>query len=74
MANWYGSSRTNYVRVKDADAFRKDMEQYEVEIFTNRDDQQMFALGANTEDGEWPGYDPETDLYASIITVEILEQ
>lgn len=61
MANWYGSSRTNYFRVKDADAFRRAMEQFEVDVWNKEGDATLFGLGANTEDGGWPSYDMETD-------------
>jgi hypothetical protein len=65
MANWYGSSRTNYFRVKDADAFRAAMKDYEIDVWTPHqpdiDEPNMFALGSKTEDGGWPSYDLETD-------------
>jgi hypothetical protein len=61
LANWDGFSRTNYFRVKDVAAFRKTMEQYEVQVWTKDDTDtcDWFGLGAN--DGDWPSYNPETD-------------
>lgn len=55
MANWYGSSRTNYFQVKDPDAFKAEMAKHEVDVWqsTTRGTD-WFGLGAQTEDGSWP--------------------
>ncbi len=35
MANWCGTARTNYVRVKDVDALKELLEPFEVEVYTH---------------------------------------
>lgn len=59
MANWYGSARSNYFKVKDAEAFKKEMGNYDVEVWEKGG---MFGLGSATEDGNWPGYDACEDV------------
>jgi hypothetical protein len=64
MANWYGAARSNYFRVKDAEAFEADMAKYDVELWSkdeNPDLLAMSAAGDDGDDGDWPSYDSETD-------------
>lgn len=59
MANWCGESRSNYFRVKDAEAFKAAMSAFDVKVW-DKDD--FFALGAGRcSDGDWPSYDAEAD-------------
>jgi hypothetical protein len=67
MANWYGSGRSNYVRVKDREAFLRWAESLpDVEV-VDKDD--TFALLA-TGEGCWPTFrsdgDEELDLATEI--------
>lgn len=52
--NWYGSSRSNYVRVKDPSAFRRQMEEIDVTVGTEvaPDGGTLFAVFA--PEGQWP--------------------
>jgi hypothetical protein len=63
MANWYGTSRSNYFRVKDETAFRKWADGLGISIVERKDDTTLFAVhpGDRTDDGSWPSYDLETD-------------
>lgn len=60
MANWYGTSRTNYFHVKNADTFIEEMRGYDVRVIPHKDCD-CFALIAETEDGGWPCTGPEGD-------------
>lgn len=62
MADWYGTARSNYFRVKDEAAFRETFGKVEVEIVT--DTQGRFGLLARDEYGGWPSYTFEDDLAA----------
>jgi len=56
MANYYGSARSNYFRVKDREAFMEDMDKlYGVSISElERDDTGRFVLLGNHDDGgDW---------------------
>ncbi|MHB8742801.1 MAG: hypothetical protein ACYC9L_06700 [Sulfuricaulis sp.] len=62
MADWYGSSRSNYFHVKDADVFRKAMANFDVEVWDNKEDPALFGLGCGEcSDGMWPSWDCDTD-------------
>ncbi len=52
MANWIGTARTNYFRVKDELEFRKWVAQFEVVIVT--DDACRFGLYTASDDGGFP--------------------
>ena len=53
MANWYGTSRSNYFHVKDKEAFWQFVVDTGVKAFT--DDQGRYAVAADSEnDGYWP--------------------
>jgi hypothetical protein len=61
MANWCGTSRSNYFRVKDEAAFREWAMSLNIGIFQNDQDAAMFAAhpGEHRGDGSWPSYDYE---------------
>jgi hypothetical protein len=61
MAVWYGTSRSNYFRVKDEAAFREWAMSLNIGIFQNDQDAAMFALhpGEHRNDGSWPNYNYE---------------
>ncbi|WP_263359911.1 hypothetical protein [Acidicapsa ligni] len=62
MANWYGSSLSNYFRVKDRDAFLRWADARGLGVFTTERDTESFAIhGGTSEDGSWPSYDMEND-------------
>lgn len=65
MANWYGTSRTNYFRVKDFEAFKAWVANLDVEIVTD-DDGLVGLLCGN--DGCWPSwyYDEQSDVDVDI--------
>lgn len=59
MANWYGTARSNYFKVKDAEAFKVWAAQFDaIELW---DDERGFGLG-DTDEGYWPSsvYNDET--------------
>lgn len=51
MANWYGTSRSNYFRVKDAEAFKSHMDELGARHWSRSDG--TFAVGGD-DDGHWP--------------------
>ena len=63
MANWYGTSRSNYFRVKDAEAFLKWADERGLGVFKHQHDEGVSAIhgGASAEDGSWPSYDMEEE-------------
>ena len=61
MANWYGTSRSNYFNVKDEGAFREWAERRGLEIFTNLVGQLAVAPSSMSGDGSWPSYDYDDD-------------
>jgi hypothetical protein len=72
MANWYGSSRSNYFRVKDSDAFLQWVGKRGLGLYKNSEDATVFAIhsGNSTDGGSWPSYDlgsvTEIDLVAEL--------
>ena len=70
MANWYGSSRSNYFRVKDCDAFLQWVEKRGLGLFKNSGDAALFAIhsGDSTDGGSWPSYDLEADTEIDLAT------
>lgn len=62
MADWYGTARSNYFRVKDPDAFLQWAERHELGVFKSEERAELFAIHAgDTDKGSWPSYDMETD-------------
>lgn len=76
MANWYGTSRSNYFRVKDEAAFRKFVDATGVECFV--DNKHRFAVVADSvNDGNWPSniykqYEDGTEDYEDIAFIDEL--
>lgn len=62
MANWYGSARTNYVRVKDMDGLVAALEPFPIEIADDGEGRVCF-LSTECDSGGWPSFsfDEETD-------------
>lgn len=63
MANWYGTSRSNYFRVKEEAAFRQWADNLHLGIFEHDQDHGLFAIhpGDWCDNGSWPSCDLETD-------------
>lgn len=82
MANWYGSARSNYFKVKDPEAFKAAMKPLEVEVWegsdrgTLGDATGMFALGGADEYGGWPSsrWDEEADDSVEIYLQDIIAE
>jgi len=70
MANWYGTDRSNYFRVKDKVAFLKWADGRKLGVFKNEESRDLFAIygGENTDDGSWPSYDVEGDTEIDLVT------
>jgi len=68
MANWYGSSRSNYFRVKDRDAFLQSTERRGLGVFKNENNPDYFAIySADNDSGSWPSYDLESDTEIDLV-------
>jgi hypothetical protein len=68
MANWYGTARSNYFRVKDSDAFLKWADGHGLGVFKNEESSDLFAIhGGSTDDGSWPSYDVEGDTEIDLV-------
>ncbi len=63
MANWYGTSRSNYFRVKDPDAFLAWTKLRGLNAFTKPLQPDVFAVYPDDsgDDGSWPSYDLDSD-------------
>ena len=63
MANWYGSARSNYFRVKDTDAFLQWTERRGLGVFKSEQGPDVLGIhpGNSTDGGDWPSYDMEKD-------------
>jgi len=59
MANYYESARSNYFKVKDAEAFKKAMEPYSLETAHEKDD--LFCLLGDEGGFSWWNSDDDTD-------------
>jgi hypothetical protein len=71
MSNWYGSSRSNYFRVKDREAFLQWTEKRGLGVLESEKHLEHFAIScAENESSSWPSYDVkngiEIDLYAEL--------
>jgi hypothetical protein len=69
LANWYGSARSNYFRVKDADAFLQWTERRGLGVFKSENQTDVLAIhpGDATDSGSWPSYDMENDAEFDLI-------
>lgn len=65
MANYYGSARSNYFRVKDKEVFLKGMENL-VGIEIQQRDDQFIILGDDGDGYNWNVYETTDDDYESI--------
>lgn len=61
MANYYGSARTNYFRVKNEKAFVAWAEKRELKVVVNPERVGEFVLLPMSEDGSFPSYDLEAE-------------
>jgi hypothetical protein len=75
MANWRGTSRSNYFRVKDAQAFEADMAKFQIPYWPGEADKNdMYAIsGRDDEDGYWPSAYPADDEDDEAIEFDIYE-
>jgi hypothetical protein len=68
MANWYGTARSNYFRVKEEGEFLKWADGRGLGVFKNEESRDLFAIhGGSTEDGSWPSYDMEADIEFDLV-------
>lgn len=76
MAQYFGTSRTNYFLVKDEEAFKADMAQYPVHVITEeRDGKTFYGILDNNEDGgglAWSVYDEEAEDYVDVAWESVL--
>lgn len=76
MAQYFGTARTNYFLVKDEEAFKAEMEKFEVSVNTQTiDDQNLYSLIDNDPDGggmPWSFYNDETEEHEDIEWSDIL--
>ncbi len=69
MANLYGSARSNYFRVKDANAFHEWTERRQLEVFKSDKEADVVAINPSEDsDGAWPSYDLEEDAEFELAT------
>ncbi len=54
MANWYGSSRTNYVRIKDEQALREALESWDIKVHQHPERRDFVMFEGAAEDGDFP--------------------
>jgi hypothetical protein len=68
MANWYGSSRSNYFCVKDQEAFLQWAESRGLGVFRSENNPGHFAIHSRDNDsGSWPSYDMEADTEIDLV-------
>lgn len=62
MANWYGSARTNYVRIKDMPGLEQALEPFGVRIGHHPSHDDFVCLDTSgSEDGDFPSYAIDED-------------
>jgi len=59
MANYYGTCRSNYFRVKDSEAFEREMDQIHSIAVQKGKDNTYVILGDCPDGGGWPSWDYE---------------
>lgn len=59
MADWYGTSRSNYFRVKDPVEFEAWAKRIDAQPWQNPDG--LWAIQGESDKGGWPCYGPDTD-------------
>jgi len=69
MANWYGTARSNYFRVKDAEVFVQWAKRRGLGVFKTERGADIFAIhgGDSTGDGSWPSYDMAEDSEIDLV-------
>lgn len=72
MANWYGTSRSNYFNVKDEGAFREWAESRDLEVLEKPSGLFGITPSSMSEDGSWPSYDYDND-YEIDFQAELIE-
>ena len=72
MANYYGQGRTNTFAVRDVDALKSALADYEIEVI-DRDDSQVTLL-ANNEDGDFSvwTFDDDEDTEDSVFIPDMI--
>jgi hypothetical protein len=69
MANWYGTARSNYFRVKDEAAFQAWAKLRGLEVLTKSagdGEEPLYALVSNSDDGAWPTVEFAEDSFEPI--------
>jgi len=80
MANYYGQARTNYFRVKDAEAFIAEMSTLPVQVITHEDEEAgdtFYGFMDDSQDGaglSWSTWDDETDEDIEINWIDVLQR
>lgn len=76
MAQYFGTARTNYFLVKDEEAFKAEMANFEVAVITqDADGKTMYGILDNDPDGggmPWSYYNEDTDENEEIEWTDIL--
>lgn len=65
MASWYGTARSNYVKIKDVEGLEKSLAPFPIRIAEGdgKNEGKVCFLSEEPDSGGWPGsyYDHETD-------------
>ena len=61
MANWYGTARSNYFRVKDSDTFLNWANGRGLGVFKNEESADLFAIHGGSSQGREGGGSVEGD-------------
>ena len=76
MANYYGQTRTNYFLVKDAEAFKAEMANYEVNVIEqNIGGETCYGILDTDPDGgglQWSQFNEETEDYDDLVWEDII--
>lgn len=72
MANWYGTSRSNYFKVENEEAFREWAESRDLQVLERPDGLFGITPSSMSEDGSWPSYDYDND-YEIDFQAELIE-
>lgn len=71
MANWTGSARSNYFRVKDEQAFREALSALDITVSTN--DERKVCLLSQDEYGGWPNWITAETIDEEDVEVDVAE-
>jgi len=65
MANWYGTARSNYVRLKDPEAVKTLLAEFATEVSLQESSTApglfVFLVNGMSDSGGWPGVYPRTE-------------